>query len=86
MEKLSSHYLRYAIFNATKYICHWDPAFAAYLVKKRVEGKHYNVAHSHVAKKFVRVIYASQKLGAILQTGEHSQEKSVKIDKKRLKS
>lgn len=34
MEKRGSRYLRYAIFNATKYVCHWDPAFAAYLDKK----------------------------------------------------
>ena len=29
MEKRGSRYLRYAIFNATKYVCHWDPTFAA---------------------------------------------------------
>ncbi len=51
MEKRGSRYLRYAIFNAAKYVCHWDPAFAAYLAKKRTEGKHYNVAISHAAKK-----------------------------------
>ena len=34
MEKRGSKYLRYAIFNATKYVCHWDPTFAAYLAKK----------------------------------------------------
>ena len=43
--------LRYALYNATKYVCLWDPAFAAYLAKKRAEGKHYNVAPSHAAKK-----------------------------------
>ncbi len=63
MEKRGSRYLRYAIFNATKYVCHWDPTFAAYLAKKRTEGKHYNVAISHAAKKLVRVIYALQKSG-----------------------
>ena len=51
----------YAIFNATKYVCHWDPTFAAYLAKKRAEGKHYNVAISHAAKKLVRLIYALEK-------------------------
>ena len=61
MEKRGSKYLRYAIFNATKYVCHWDPAFAAYLAKKRAEGKHYNVAISHAAKKLVRLIYAMEK-------------------------
>lgn len=63
MEKRGSRYLRYAIYNATKYVCHWDPTFAAYLAKKRSEGKHYNVAISHAAKKLVRLIYAMEKSG-----------------------
>lgn len=61
MEKRGSRYLRYAIFNATKYVYHWDPSFVAYLAKKRAEGKHYNVAISHAAKKLVRLIYAMEK-------------------------
>ena len=61
MEKRGSRYLRYALYNATKYVCHWDPTFAAYLAKKRAEGKHYNVALSHAAKKLVRLIYALEK-------------------------
>ncbi|MGI5854394.1 MAG: IS110 family transposase [Bacillota bacterium] len=61
MEKRGSRYLRYAIFNATKFVCLWKPAFAAYLAKKRAEGKHYNVAISHAAKKLVRLIYALEK-------------------------
>ena len=60
MEKRGSKYLRYAIFNATKFVCNWDPVFAAYLAKKRGEGKHYNVAISHAAKKLVRLIYAME--------------------------
>ena len=63
MEKRGSKYLRYALFNATKYVCLWDPVFSAYLAKKRAEGKHYNVAISHAAKKLVRVIYQLQKSG-----------------------
>ena len=63
MEKRGSRYLRYALYNATKYVCIWDPAFAAYLAKKRAEGKHYNVAISHAAKKLVRVICSIQKSG-----------------------
>jgi len=58
MEKRGSRYLRYALFNATKFVCHWEPSFAAYLAKKRAEGKHYNVAVSHAAKKLVRLIFA----------------------------
>jgi len=61
MEKRGSKYLRYAIFNATKYVCLWDPTFKAYLDKKRAEGKHYNVAISHASKKLVRLIYAMVK-------------------------
>ena len=61
MEKRGSRYLRYALFNAAKYVCHWDPKFALYLAKKRAEGKHYNVAMSHAAKKLVRVIYQLEK-------------------------
>ena len=65
MEKRGSRYLRYALYNATKYVCLWDPSFAAYLVKKRSEGKHYNVAISHAAKKLVRVIYHLKQSGQI---------------------
>lgn len=63
MEKRGSRYLRYALFNAAKYVCIWDHTFAAYLAKKRAEGKHYNVAISHAAKKLVRLIFALQKSG-----------------------
>ena len=63
MEKRGSRYLRYALYNATKYVCLWDPSFAAYLAKKRVEGKHYNVAISHAVKKLVRVIYHLEQSG-----------------------
>ena len=61
MEKRGSRYLRYALYNATKYVCHWNPVFAEYLAKKRAEGKHYNVALSHATKNLVRLIYALQK-------------------------
>ncbi|WP_040660384.1 IS110 family transposase [Oscillibacter ruminantium] len=61
MEKRGSRYLRYAIFNAAKFVCLWNPTFAAYLSKKRAEGKHYNVAISHAAKKLVRLIFALEK-------------------------
>ena len=61
MEKRGSRYLRYALYNATKCVCHWNPNFAAYLAKKRAEGKHYNVALSHATKKLVRLIFAMEK-------------------------
>ncbi len=63
MEKRGSRYLRYALFNAAKFVCIWDNQFSAYLAKKRSEGKHYNVAISHAAKKLVRVIYQLEKSG-----------------------
>ena len=57
MEKRGSKYLRYALFNATRFVCRWDSTFSEYLDKKMSEGKHYHVAISHAAKKLVRVIY-----------------------------
>lgn len=67
MEKRGSRYLRYALFNAARYVCVWEPSFAAYLAKKRAEGKHYNVALSHAAKKLVRLIFALQTSGRAFQ-------------------
>ena len=58
MEKRGSRYLRYALFNAARFVCIWEPSFAAYLSKKRAEGKHYYVAVSHAARKLVRLIFA----------------------------
>ena len=65
MEKRGSRYLRYALFNATQYVCIWDPVFSAYLAKKRAEGKHYYVAISHACKKLVRMIYRMQLTGEL---------------------
>ena len=64
MEKRGSRYLRYALFNAARLACTWDDSFAAYLARKRAEGKHYYVAVSHAVKKLVRLIFA------LLKTGE----------------
>ena len=63
MEKRGSRYLRFALFNATKFVCIWCPVFADYLSKKRSEGKHYNVAISHATKKLIRLVFALQKSG-----------------------
>ena len=63
MEKRGSRYLRFALINAAKYVCHWDEAFGAYLQKKISEGKHYNVAITHATKKLVRLIYIMEKSG-----------------------
>lgn len=63
MEKRGSKYLRYALFNATKFVCNWEPTFSTYLSKKRSEGKHYNVAISHAIKKLVRVMFHLERTG-----------------------
>lgn len=57
MVKRGSHYLRYALIQAAKLICVHSPHFQAYLTMKRSQGKHYNVAVSHAAKKLIRIIY-----------------------------
>ncbi len=53
--------MRYVLFNETKFVCNWDSSFGEYLAKKQNEGKHYNVAVSHAAKKLVRLIYHLEK-------------------------
>ena len=67
MEKRCSRYLRYALFNATKFVCNWEPTFKTYLAKKRAEGKHYYVAISHATKKLVRVMFQLEKTGQAFQ-------------------
>ena len=57
MVKRGSKYLRYALYTAAKNVGNWDDAFREYLQKKLSEGKHYNVAVSHVAKKLIRTLY-----------------------------
>ena len=58
MVKRGSKYLRYALYTAAKNVGNWDETFKAFLHKKISEGKHYNVAISHVAKKLIRVLYS----------------------------
>lgn len=61
MEKRGPRYLRYALFNTTKFVCIQDNTFTAYLAKKHAERKHYTVAIPHAAKKLVKVIYQLEK-------------------------
>ena len=35
--------IKYAIFNATRFVYNWDDTFSSYLAKKSAEGKLYNV-------------------------------------------
>jgi transposase len=57
MVKRGSTYLRWAILQAARLVPMRDATFSAYLAKKRSEGKHFNVAQSHVGKKLLRVIF-----------------------------
>jgi transposase len=57
MVKRGSTYLRWAILQAARLVPMRDATFSAYLAKKRSEGKHFNVASSHVGKKLLRVIF-----------------------------
>lgn len=58
MVKRGSPFLRWALLQAATYIPVSSTTFAAYYTKKRSEGKSSSVAHSHVAKKLVRVIFS----------------------------
>lgn len=58
MVKRGSTYLRWAIMQAARLVSMRDSTFATYMAKKRSEGKHFNVARSHVGKKLIRVIYS----------------------------
>ena len=64
MVKHGSSYLRYALIQAAKLTGIFSPHFKAYLRLKISQGKHYNIAVTHVAKKLVRVIYT------LLQTNQ----------------
>ena len=57
MVKRGSTYLRWALLLASRRCSSYDKLFADVLNRKLAEGKHYNVAVSHVAKKLIRVIY-----------------------------
>lgn len=57
MVKRGSKYLRRTLYLAAQNVSNHESGFAAYLARKRSEGKPYKVAISHVAKKLVRVIY-----------------------------
>lgn len=58
MVKRGSSYLRWAVMQAARLVSMRDVTFATYMAKKRSEGKHFNVAQSHVGKKLIRVIFS----------------------------
>ena len=57
MVKRGSTYLRWAMFQSARLVAMRDKTFKDYLAKKRSEGKHFNVAISHVSKKLLRTIF-----------------------------
>ena len=65
MVKRGSPYLRWALLWAARTVPLYSTTFQDYLAKKVSEGKHFNVASSHVAKKLVRVIFSLQKNNAV---------------------
>lgn len=65
MVKRGSPYLRWALMWAARLVPRYSVTFGDYLDKKSAEGKHFNVATSHVAKKLVRVIFSIEKNGSV---------------------
>ena len=63
MVKHGSSYLRYAILRCCDAIMLNNEVFAEYYHKKIAEGKPYNVAKTHLAKKLIRVIYTLETTG-----------------------
>lgn len=61
MVKRGSPYLRWALIQAARTVPRFSTTFSNYLLKKQNEGKHFNVACSHVSKKLVRVIFSLSK-------------------------
>ena len=57
MVKRESSYLRYALIHVAKLLANYSPHFKAYIRLKMSQGKHYDVAVSHVAKKLIHIIY-----------------------------
>ncbi|KRM29017.1 IS110 family transposase [Schleiferilactobacillus harbinensis] len=65
MVKRGSPQLRWALNQAARLCAQYSPNMRRYFDKKLGEGKHYNVALSHVVKKLVRVIFHILKYNAV---------------------
>ncbi|MGN0165507.1 MAG: IS110 family transposase [Lachnospiraceae bacterium] len=63
MVNRGSSQLRYVLMNCVIPLIRFNPVFASYYHKKRLEGKPHRVALSHTAKKLVRVIYTLETKG-----------------------
>lgn len=57
MIKRGSSHLRWALIQAAIKVARYSPKFKAYLRIKLEQGKRFNVAISHVAKKLIRVLF-----------------------------
>ena len=57
MVKRGSRYMRWALFLATRAARIHSPSFAAYLSRKKSQGKHEFVALTHGMKKLIRIIH-----------------------------
>jgi transposase len=67
MVKRGSTYLRWALLMAARIACRYDKIFREYFERKTAEGKHYNSAMGHVAKKLIRVIFHLMNTGEVYQ-------------------
>jgi transposase len=65
MVKRGSTYLRWALLFAARTVSRYDATFGEYLARKIAEGKHYNSAMGHVAKKLIRVIFSLMNTGEV---------------------
>jgi transposase len=65
MVKRGSTYLRWALLQAARTVSQFDAAFGEYLDRKIADGKHYNSAMGHVAKKLIRVIFKLMNTGEV---------------------
>ena len=65
MVKRGSTYLRWALVQAAHSVCRFDPTFGKYFDRKIAEGKHYNCAAGHAAKKLIRVIFKLMNTGEV---------------------
>ncbi len=70
MVKHGSSFLRYTLINCCRTLILHNEIFANYYLKKINEGKHYNVALTHVAKKLVRLIFALEIKGELFDSSK----------------
>ncbi|AYQ24182.1 MULTISPECIES: transposase [Enterococcus] len=74
MVKRGSSQLRWALHEAARLCAIWSPSMKMYYQKKLNEGKHYNIAISHMVKKLVRIIFC------ILKTGKPYEEDKMIVN------